>query len=190
MSSFLKFLGKFFFLAFLASGNFFLHSLCGSYEAETLHFQPSFWSVVVVVQLLSPVQLFATLWTAARQVSLSFTISEFAQTHAYWVGDAIKPSYPLSLASNPAINLSQHQGLFKWVFASGGQGIEASALASVLPVNIQGLFSLGLTGLISLLSKGLSRVFSSTTVQKHQFFGIQPSLWSNSHIHTWLLEKP
>ena len=75
-----------------------------------------------------------------------------------------------------------------WLFASGGQSIGASA--SVLPMNIQDWFPLGLTGLISLQSKGLSRVLSSTTVQKHQFFSAQISLWSNSHIHTWLLEKP
>ena len=73
-------------------------------------------------------------------------------------------------------------------FASGGQSIGASA--SVLPMNIQDWFPLGWTGWISLQSKGLSRVFSNTTVQKHQFFGAQFSLWSNSHIHTWLLEKP
>ena len=74
--------------------------------------------------------------------------------------------------------------------ASGGQSIGASASASVLPMNIQDWFPLGLTGLISLKSKGLSRVFSNTTVQKHQFLGAQLSLWSNSCIHTWLLEKP
>ena len=74
------------------------------------------------------------------------------------------------------------------LFASGGHSIGASALASVLPMNIQGWFSLELTGLISLQSKGLSRVFSSTTVQKFQFFGAQPSLWSN-YIHIWLLRK-
>ena len=74
------------------------------------------------------------------------------------------------------------------LFASGGQSIEA--LASVLPMNIQDWFPLGLTGLISLLSKGPSRVFSNTTVQKHQFFGAQLSSQSNSHIHTWPLEKP
>ena len=74
-------------------------------------------------------------------------------------------------------------------FRSGGQSIEATASASVLPVNFHGLFPLGLTGFISLLSKGLSRVFSSTTVWKYHFLGIQPSLWFNSHIHTWLLEK-
>ena len=75
-------------------------------------------------------------------------------------------------------------------FPSGGQAIGASASASVLPMNIQGWFSLGLTGLISLQSKGLSRVFSNTTVQKHQFFTTQSSLWFNSHIRTWPLEKP
>ena len=78
----------------------------------------------------------------------------------------------------------------RWLFASGGQRIRASALASVLPMNIQDWFLLRLTGLISLLSKGLSRVFSSTTIQKHQFFSAQSSLWSYSHICTWLLEKP
>ena len=73
-------------------------------------------------------------------------------------------------------------------FAAGGQSIGASA--SVLPMDIQDWFPLGLTSWISLQSKGLSRVFSNTTVQKHQFFGAQRSLWSNSHIHTWQLEKP
>ena len=73
-------------------------------------------------------------------------------------------------------------------FTSGGQSIGASALASVLPMNIQDWFPLGLTGLISLQSKGLSRVFSNTTVQKHQFFGAQLSLWSNFHITSWPLE--
>ena len=80
--------------------------------------------------------------------------------------------------------------LMSQFFPSGGQSIGASASASVLPMNIQHWFSLGLTGLISLQSKGLSRVFSNTTVQKHQFFGAHPSLWSNFHIPTWLLEKP
>ena len=74
-------------------------------------------------------------------------------------------------------------------FASGGQSIGASASASVLPMNIQGWFPLGWSGWISLQSKGLSRVFSSTTVWKHRFFGVQPSLWSSSHTSTWPLEK-
>ena len=76
-----------------------------------------------------------------------------------------------------------------WLFTSGDQSIGASTSASVLPMNIQDWFPLGLTSLISLLSKGLSRVFSSTTVRKHEFFSSQLSLCSNSHIHTWLLEK-
>ena len=75
-------------------------------------------------------------------------------------------------------------------FTSGGQNIEVSASVSILPMNIQDWFPLGLTGLISLQSKGLSGILSNATVQKHQFFSSQPSLWSNSHIHTWLLEKP
>ena len=75
-------------------------------------------------------------------------------------------------------------------FASGGQSIGVSASASVLPMHIQDWFPLGLTRWISLQSKGLSRVFSNTTVQKHQFFGAQLSLWSHSHVHIWVLEKP
>ena len=80
--------------------------------------------------------------------------------------------------------------LMSQLFTSGGQIIGTSTSASAFPTHIQGWFPLGLTGLISLLYKGLSRGFSKTTVQKHQFFGSQPSLWSNSHIHTWLLGKP
>ena len=76
------------------------------------------------------------------------------------------------------------------LFSSSGQSLGASASSSVFPMNIQGWFLLWLTGLISLLSNGHSRVFSSTTIKKLQFLGTQPSLWSNSHIHTWLLEKP
>ena len=84
------------------------------------------------------------------------------------------------------------QGFFpmSWLFTSGSQSIGASASATIHPMNIQDWFALGLTGLISLQSKGLSRVFSNTTSRNHQFFGAQLSLWSNSHIHTWLLEKP
>ena len=75
-----------------------------------------------------------------------------------------------------------------WLFASGGQSIGASS--SVLPMNIQDRFPLGLTGLISLSSKGLSKIFSNATVQKHKFCRVQLCLWSNTHIPTWLLEKP
>ena len=80
--------------------------------------------------------------------------------------------------------------LISWLFSSGGQSIGASASASVLPKNTQDWSPLGWTSWISLWSKGLSRVCSNTAVQKHQFFGTQPSSQSNSHIHTWPLEKP
>ena len=101
-------------------------------------------------------------------------LPEFAQTHVHWVSDAIQPSHPLS-PSFPALNLSMHQGRFQWVGSS-------YQVAKVLELQhqsfqwIQGWFPLGLTGLIPLLSKGLSRVFSSTTVWKLQFFSAQPSL--------------
>ena len=119
-------------------------------------------------------------------------LPEFTQTHLHWVSDTIQPSHPLTPSSPPALNLSQHHGLFlmSQLFASCGQSIRASASASVLLMNILGWLPLALTGLVSLQSKGLSRVFSSTIAQKHQFFSIQPSLWSNSHIYTWLWEKP
>ena len=93
----------------------------------------------------------------------------FAQTRVHWVGDAIQPSHPQP-PSPPALNLSQHQGLFQWVSSLhqvAKEYIGASASVSVLPMNIQGWFTLGLTNLISLHSKGLSKVFSSTTVWKH-----------------------
>ena len=95
-------------------------------------------------------------------------------------------------ASPPALNLSQQQDLFKWISSSHqvAEVLGGSASASALPMNIQDQFPLGLTDLFSLQSKGLSKVFSNTTVQKHQSFGAQLSLWSNSHNHTWLLEKP
>ena len=94
-----------------------------------------------------------------------------------WVSDTIQPSHPLLPPSPLALNLSQHQSFpMSQLFTSSGQSTGASALASVLPTDIQGWFHLGLTGLI-LLSKGLSRFFSNTTVQKHQLFEAQPSLW-------------
>ena len=127
----------------------------------------------------------------ARLPSPSY-LSGFAQIHVHWVDDAIQPSHPLLPPSPPALNLSQHQGScpISQLFPSGGQSIRASASVLVISMDIHGWFPLRLTGLISLESTGLSRVFSNTTVQKHQFFGTQLSLWSNSHIYTWLLEKP
>ena len=116
-------------------------------------------------------------------------LPEFTQTHVHRVSDAIQPSHPLSSPSPSASNLSQYQGLFQWVGSS-------HQVAKVLELQFQHQFQtfqwifkdwfpLGLTGLISLQSKGLSRVFSSTTIRKHQFFGTQLSLWFNSHIHKW-----
>ena len=109
-------------------------------------------------------------------------LPELAQTHVHWVSDAIQPSYPLSSPSPPALSFPASRPFPVSPFlASGGQSIGASSLASVLPTNIQDWFPLGLTCWISLQSKGLSRVFSNTTVQRHQFFGAQPSLRSAIH---------
>ena len=93
-------------------------------------------------------------------------LPEFTQTHVHWVGDATQPSHPLSATSPPTFNLFQHQSLFQWVSSSHqlSKSIGVSASASVLPMNIQDCFPLGLTGLISLQSKELSRVFCNTTV--------------------------
>ena len=114
----------------------------------------------------------------------------FTQTHVHWVGDAIQPSHPLSAPSPPALNLSQHESFpVSWLFASGDPSTEASPSGSVSLMNIQAWFPSGLTGLVSVPSEGLSRVFSNTTVWTYQFFGAQPSLWSNSHICMWLLKK-
>ena len=118
-------------------------------------------------------------------------LPEFTQTHVHWVSDAIQPSHPLSSPPPPAPNPSQHQSLpMSQLFAWGGQSTGVSALASFLPKNTQDQSPLEWTSWISLQSKGLARVFYSTTIQKHQFFGAQPSSQSNSHIHTWPREKP
>ena len=151
---------------------------------------PSF-TLVVVLQLLSNVRLFATPWTAAHQAVLS--INNSRSLFILMSMELVMPfnhlifCHPLLLL--PSIFANNRVFPTSQLFASGSQSVGVSALASVLPMNIQDWFPLGLTGLISLQSKGLSRVFSNTTVQKHQFFGAQLSLWSNSHIPTWLLEK-
>ena len=118
-------------------------------------------------------------------------LPEFTQTHVHWVSDAIQPSHPLSSPS-PTFNLSQHQGLLKWVSSlhQVAKELEFQLQQSLLPMNTQDWSPLGWTGWISLQFKGLSRLFSNTTVKKHQFFSAQLSLLSNSHVHTWLLEKP
>ena len=129
-------------------------------------------------------------WTAARQASLSFIISwSFLKLMSI---EAVMPSNHLILchhfASCPPSFPASGSFEVSWLFTSSGQHIGTSA--SVLPMDIQCWFPLELTGLISLLYKGLSRVFSSSTVWKHQLFSTQPSLWSNSHNDTWLLGKP
>ena len=146
--------------------------------------KPNWWfqRIVLVVLSFSHVQLFVTPWTAAHQASLSFTISQSL----------------LKLMSIELVMASSHRILYHPLFFlpsifpsirvfSSEKSFPSGRLkasASVLPVNIQGLFPLGLTGWISLQSRGLSGVFSSTTIWKHQFFGTQPSLWSNSHTCT------
>ena len=144
------------------------------------------------VQLLSRVWLFVTPWIAARQASLSITNSTVhSDSHpsSPWCHPAISSwvvpfsSCPQSLPASESFPMSQ---LFAW----GGQSTGVSASASVLPKNTQGWSPSEWTGWISLQSKGLSRVFSNTTVKKHQFFGAQLSSQSNSHTHTWPQEKP
>ena len=127
------------------------------------------------VQSLSRVQLCDPMNCSTQGFLIHHQLLELTQTHVHWVTDAIQPSHPLSPPS-PTLNLSQHQGLFKWVFSSGGQSIGVSGSASVLPMNIQDWSPSEWTGGISLQSKGLSRVFSNTIVQKHQFFSAQLSL--------------
>ena len=144
---------------------------------------------MVVVQSLSHVGL-CNPWTAAHQAPLSFTVSW--SLLKFMSIESVMLFHHLILYSFFCLQSFPTSGSFSvsQLFTSGGQTIGASASALVLPMNIQGWFPLELTGLISLQSKGLWRVFISTTVQKHQFFDAQPSLSSNSHIRTWRLEKP
>ena len=117
---------------------------------------------------------------------------EFTQTHVHRVSDAIQPSHPLSSPSPPDPNPSQHQGFFQWVNSSHqvAKVLESQLQHQSFEWTPKDWSPLGWTGWISLHSKGLSRDFSNTTFQKHQFFGAQPSSQSNSHIHTWPQEKP
>ena len=144
---------------------------------------------IEIVSFSSVVQSCLTLctpWTAARQAFLCFTISQsllkFMPPESMMSSNQLILCRPLIL---PSILLSIRVFFPKsQFFASGGQSIGVSASTSVLPMNIQDSFPLGWTGWVSLQSKGLSRAFSNTTVQKHQFFSTQLSLYSNSHIHT------
>ena len=145
------------------------------------------------VQFLSCGRLFETPWTAACQASLSITNSQ--SLLKVMSIELVIPSNNLILCPLlylPPSIFPSIRIFSKWVsfFASSGQSIGVSASTSVLPMNIQDWFPLGWTGWIFVQSKGLSRVFSNTTVQKHWFFSTQLSLRFNSHIHTWLLKKP
>ena len=142
----------------------------------------------VVVQLLSRVKLFVTHGLQhARLPCLSPSPGACSNscTLSQWCHPTIS-SFVIAFSSCPQSFSSTGSFLMSRLFASGRQTIGASA--SVLPMNIQDRLPLGWTGLISVQSSGLSKVFSNTTVQKHQFFGAQLSLWSNFFIHTWLLD--
>ena len=155
---------------------------------------PTGWkqlSYVSSVQLLSRVQLCEPMDQHARPPCPSPTPRVYANSCplSWWCHPAISSSvipFFSCLQSFPAPG----SFLMSRLFVSDVPRIGASASASVHPMTIQDWFPLGLTGLISLQSKGLSRVFSNTTAQKHQILGAQLSLQSSSHIHTWLVEKP
>ena len=170
---------------------FFLHWQAGS--LPTVPPGKPFLLHFVIVQSLSCVQLFVTWWTAAHQASLSSTVSwsllKLMSMELVMLSSLTTSSFVARFSSCFQSFLSSSSFPVSRLFASGGQVLELQF--SICPSNeYSWLISLGLTVWISLQSKGLSRVFSSTAVRKHQFFGAQPSLWSNSHIHTWLLEKP
>ena len=149
----------------------------------------------VQLSSLSHVGLFGTQLTAAHQASLSFTSTQ--SLLKLMCIKSVMPSNhlilccPLLLSSIfPNIRVFSNESALRIRWPKVLELLQLQASASVLPMNIQDWFPLGWTGWISLESKGLSRVFSNITVQKYQFFSAQLSLWSNSHIHTWLLEKP
>ena len=143
------------------------------------------------VQSLSRIPFFVTLWTAAHQASLSITNSwsslKLTSIESVMSSSHLNHCRPLSFLPSipPSISLFQRVNS-----AWGAQSTGVSALTSFLPMKTQDWSPLEWTAWISLQSKGLSRVFSNTTVQKHQFFGAQLSSQCNSHIHTWPLEKP
>ena len=162
---------------------------------SSVHIHLGCFHVFSSVQFSSVAQSCPTLYDPMNHsmpgLPVHHQLPEFTQTHVHRVCDAIQPSHPLLSHFSPAPNPSQHQSLFQWVNSSHEVAkVLVSALASFLPKNTQDWSPLEWTGWISLQSKGLSRVFSNTTVQKHQFFGSQLSSQSNSHIHTWPQEKP
>ena len=149
------------------------------------------WNSLSSVQSLSCPTLWDPMDCNMPGLPVHHQLPEFVKTHVHWVGDAIQPCHPVipfsfcpqSFPAWGSFQMSQF-------FTSGCQSIGVSASPSVLPMNIQDWFPLEWTGWISLQSRALSRVFSNTTVQKHQFFDTQLSSQFNSHVHTWPLEKP
>ena len=149
------------------------------------------FNITVIVQSLSHAQLCSAIDCSTSSSPVLHHLLEFSQTHVHWVNDVIQPSYPVIPFSSCPWSLPASRSFpIKQPLGSGGKSIGVSASTSVLPMSVQGWFAIGFTGSSSLLYKGLSRIFSSTTVQKHQFFGTHPSSQSNSHIHTWPQEKP
>ena len=162
------------------------------------------WEECVVIQFLSYVWLLAAhelqhaWWLCITLSARDWSNSCPLHQCFYLTISFSAPSHPTTFSSCLQSFPSSGSFSMSWLFTSGSQRIGASASAPVLSMNIHGWvsleltvwFPLGLNGLVSFLSKGLSRIFSNTTSKKLQFFSTQPSLWSRSHIHTWLLEKP
>ena len=147
------------------------------------------------VQLSSGTQLCPTvsnpMYCSMPGFPVYHQLLELTQTHVHQVRDAIQPSHPLSSPSPFTFNLSQHQGLYQWVVLHTRWPRYWSFSFNISTSNeYSGLIPLEWTSWFSLQSKGLSRVFSNTTDQKHQFFSSQLSSQSHIHIHTWALEKP
>ena len=165
--------------------------MCVAYVVTCVHplqMVVPLYSFVVVVQLLGRIQLLNSMDCRFLCSTLSPGVCSDSCPLSQW---CYLTTHPLPPSSAFAFSLPQHQGLFQWVGSShqvGGQSIGASASALVLPMKIQDWFPLGLTDVISLQSRGVS-IISCTTVVTHQLFSTQPSLWSNSHIHTWPLEN-
>ena len=139
----------------------------------------------VVVQLPSHVQFCSSMGCSTPGFWVPHHLLEFAQVHLYWVGDAIQPSYPLSSSSPPDLNLSQHQGLFQWVSS-------LHQVAKILELQLQwdlGLISFKTDWFDFLAVEGTLKSLLQHHSLKESILGAQ-SLWSNSHIHTWLLERP
>ena len=167
---------------------------CHFVKIKSLSIYLLFICIFSSIQSFSHVRLFATPWATARQASLMPRITNSWSLFRLLSVESVMPSNHLILCCPlllpPSILPASGSFQMSQFFTSGGQSIGVSASASVLPMNIQDWSPLGWTGWISLQSKGLSRLFSNTTVQKHQLLGAQLFSQSNSHIHTWPQEKP